>query len=294
MGDVPFSLMMDILSQNQKEPCSFEEETSAAIPPGHSLPMTQLSRSLSLSETVTSLVVHVRFLEAAFLLETITERAVPGVGRKEAEMFLSDADLTYTLFESGSSRLHLVSKGVRLNDIRNLENDRFCIAVLSIDPSQAGDVHQLNTFANNAQTHLRRGITENSCLSPTNPHQRNVSAESASTKSGFVLDLTIQQREDNAAPGPMIMEVTAIGAHLIWPYFYDLSWIDHLSHAFTAYNCRPSCSEHPQGNGPDEWIFVNSVLKDSNLYIPLHLSMLSNLHKPMQFEHPRQGPKNRL
>ena len=154
MGDIQFSLLMDVLSQNYEEGCSFIPDPVPAVRPGCPLPMAaSLPESLGILESeVPTMEVSVRFVECSFLFETPIPQTASletlGVGRKEAEMFLSDAALTYVTYNTGSSRLSITSSGVILNDIRTTQDDGACISILVVEPRAGQDGQLLQQITN--------------------------------------------------------------------------------------------------------------------------------------------------
>lgn len=282
---------MDIFSQNYEERCSFVSEPAPIVKPGDPLPMPSAAPdSLGILDAeVPTMEVHVRFVECSFLFETPVPFSLEtlGVGRKEAEMFLTEAALRYTAYDTGSSRLHVTSKGVILNDIRTTQDDGACISILSIDPTDSQNETRLTQIAGTSQSQW--GKLWHSMDDNEDVQSGSIEPESSQETSGFVFDCVIQQRGENVVSGPMVIEITALGAELVWPYFQDLALINNVSDAFMRYAARPSCSPYPENRGPDEWTYVNCILKGSKLKIPLSAYMVTKTHIPLKFTTSTQG-----
>ena len=291
MGDAQFSLLMDAISQNYQEPSSFTQEEPAAVRPGHPLPMASSPpEALGILDTeVPTLNVHVHFAECAFLFESpVPHSSDPEMlckGKREAEMFLDDATVTYKTYDTGSSRVQIVSKGVLLNDARRISDDGTCVTVLTIDPVRSGDGSHLNRIASETQTRWRK-VWET--LRPREAAQRPSSTDHShedafSRASGFVFDFIIQQREASVVSGPMVMEMTFLEAAVVWPYFRDLSLVDKMAEIFRRHYTRPSCLAHPENADCDEWTYINCIFKRSKLFVPLYINHVLRNHSPRQF-----------
>ena len=292
MGDAQYSLLMDVLSQNYQEPSSFTQEDPAAVRPGDPLPMASSPpEALGILETeVPTLNVHVHFAECAFLLESPSpHNSDPEslcMGRREAEMFLDDATLTYRTYDTGSSQVQIVAKGVLLNDVQRIPDDGTCVTVLMIDPVRSGDGSHLNRIASETQTRWQR-VWET--LRPRETAQRSTSADHShedafSRASGFVFDFIIQQRGASVVSGPTVMEMTFLEAAVVWPYFQDLTLVNNIANIFQEHDTRPSCSAHPENAGCDEWTYINCIFKRSRLVVPLNMRQALRRHSPKQFK----------
>lgn len=107
---------------------------------------------------------------------------------------------------------------------------------------------------------------------------------------GFIFDYVIQgpsgSSSDPITPGPHIMELMFLGSNVSWPYLSNLEIIHNVSQIFTHYFLNQqqqqshfneeSHDDHSDSNAYDNWMYINVIIKNSDLFIPMFQNTLYN------------------
>ncbi|KAK9808775.1 hypothetical protein WJX72_003363 [[Myrmecia] bisecta] len=91
---------------------------------------------------------------------------------------------------------------------------------------------------------------------------------------GFYLEYVLQASPPShpggpPQPGPHVMELELKGAKLQWPYVLQLDLIWDIVQTYTHCICVPWVLPWPQMAGPGNWMYINVILEDSELMLPL-------------------------
>eukprot|EP00210_Caulerpa_lentillifera_P006324 g6040.t1 len=297
MGDMQYGLIMDFISQNYNEAGTFDKKVPPKIHPGDSIPSpANTPESLGINDTDTpTLEVQVQFQHCSILLETPDPQSfsIYSTGVLHGELSLFNPVLTYTLYHSQSCRVHILAHGAVLNDMRDSRETGECIRVISIDPVNTGDIHQLIELSSTSKTRWDQVWNSFKPVkeSPGDDLEASATAEDSNSVpgSGIVFDYVIQQRGDGVESGPHVLEVVMLGAELAWPYWKDYTFFYGMTEPFIAYNRQQGCSLYAQHEGPDQWMYINSIMKNSKIKIPFQPSSLTTTYLSRVYSCPQQS-----
>ena len=279
-GEAQYDLLMGFCMENLFEEATFSDEALGYLPtqPGYLYgrrvgspwpPAPDAPSQLGLQEAALfkrwEVAVDVPRIEV--LVETPAEKEPVGDGHlygsgKAPLAILRVADLrvgVHTYLPDNARRVRVGAGGLALHDVRWGPAGPSDPALLVPPPPR---------FATNAARLWER------CLALSRGHAPSIarSARDDATTTvapdcRFLLDLTMQRQ--GTAPGPMVLEIATHGAAIFWPYLTDLQLIWDIVECTTAFWFQPFVSPFAPRPGPDPWIYVNVVMAQCSIAVPL-------------------------
>ncbi|KAL3144165.1 hypothetical protein ABBQ32_003949 [Trebouxia sp. C0010 RCD-2024] len=102
---------------------------------------------------------------------------------------------------------------------------------------------------------------------PVEDYEEETEQRAVEFEHGFSLEYVIQIVRPGQ--GPHVMEVHLKGAQLQWPYVTQMDFVWDLANAYKHYFVQDWVLPFPQDMGPNNWFYINVVLDNSELFIPL-------------------------